>query len=663
MVFIKSTPLELTRRKNRPPSLFTYTYTYTYTPQVIPSSLSFTQAIETAEMVRPQPWDKNHLSRWPLLHVALILPDIRRYQQQCGTLPNRLKHITGWPLPPFGRIDSQNFSAQAREPLPEGVTSPMPCSGEPLYYVQCQQTICAPPLTMATKLVQRYQEGARNISHSKSGSEGYSSLTDNEEWQPYAIYEKDGEFSVGIGLAALITAYPNYVHIRYQQQNDHGDSFSGEQFQERVWLSSDIVGNISSALASIPIKEWRAYGLSQLELVHLFHNPASHAAPGTALLQIFLPLHEYRLNRGSAIIRSLLPSHLPQLLTMLQQCDSDQYDNAPSINKSSIYKSSSCEPSIYEPSIYEPSIYEQPGDEYDENNQRAHKQDSHLQTQVERSAIEMQIRQTDPTIFCDRVAKTVNEIRQGKYQKAILSRQIPLPNNINLLASYQRGRINNTSARSYAFRMQGFELMGFSSKTAVTVSANGCLITQLLTDTHVLSSDQTQSVPLHHELRINTEDITEHTSSILSVVATLTPICVPGSVAIVPYMKVLTCGKVQNLASCLQGQLQKGISHWQAMQSLYPVAADIPKDHLMQATLHELGSWEAYSSSVLMVDSNGALDATLISESLSRKNKRFGLRAGTEITHQADPLLKLEETHETLIAIARYLVLQTAMTD
>ncbi len=47
MVFIKSTPLELTRRKNRPPSL--YTYTYTYTPQVIPSSLSFTQAIETAE--------------------------------------------------------------------------------------------------------------------------------------------------------------------------------------------------------------------------------------------------------------------------------------------------------------------------------------------------------------------------------------------------------------------------------------------------------------------------------------------------------------------------------------------------------------------------------------------------------------------------------------
>lgn len=99
--------------------------------------------------------------------------------------------------------------------------------------------------------------------------------------------------------------------------------------------------------------------------------------------------------------------------------------------------------------------------------------------------------------------------------------------------------------------------MGFSSKTAVTVSANGCLITQLLTDTHALSSDQTQSVPLHHELRINTKDITEHTSSILSVVATLTPICVPGSVAIVPYMKVLTCGKVQNLASCLQGQLQK----------------------------------------------------------------------------------------------------------
>lgn len=217
---------------------------------------------------------------------------------------------------------------------------------------------------------------------------------------------KDGEFSVGIGLAALITAYPNYVHIRYQQQNAHGDSFSGEQFQERVWLSSDIVGNISSALASIPIKEWRAYGLSQLELVHLFHNPASHAAPVPHYCKFSFRCMNID-SIAAAIIRSLLPSHLPQLLTMLQQCDSDQYDNAPSINKSSIYKSSSCEPSIYEP-----SIYEQPGDEYDENNQRAHKQDSHLQTQVERSAIEMQIRQTDPTIFCDRVAKPL--MKSGK---------------------------------------------------------------------------------------------------------------------------------------------------------------------------------------------------------------------------------------------------------
>ncbi|CNF41427.1 chorismate-binding domain-containing protein [Yersinia similis] len=623
MVLIKSTPRKLTHRKNRPPSPFTYTYTYT--SQVIPSSFSFTQTIETTEMMGPQSWDKNHLSSWPLLHV----------------------------------IDRQNLSARARAPLPEILTSPMPCSGEPLYYAQCQQTLSTPPLTMATKLVQRYQEGALDISRSRSCSEGYSSLTDNEECQHYAIYEKDGEFSVGIGLAALITVYPNYVHIRYQQQNDHDDSFSGEQFQERVWLSPDIVGNISSALASIPIKEWRAYGLSQLELAHLFHNPTYHTAPGTELLQIFLPLHEYRLNHGSVIIRSLLPSHLPQLLTMLHQCDSGQYDNAPSI-----YKPSTCEPSVCEPSICKPYSYGQPNGEYDENLQCDHHQNRQMQPQIERSAIEMQIRQTDPAIFCDRVTKTVNEIRQGKYQKALLSRQIPLPDNINLLASYQRGRINNTSARSYAFRMQGFELMGFSSAPAVTVSANGCLNTQLLTDTHAPSPDQTQSVPLHHELRVNTKDIAEHTSSIHAVVATLTSICVPGSVAIAPYMKVLTRGKVQYLTSSLQGQLQKGVSHWQAIQSLHSLAAGIPKDHLMQATLgHESESSGSYSSNVLMVDSNGALDAMLVLGSLYRKNKIFGLQAGTEITHQAEPLRELEETHEKLIAIARYLVLQTVVTD
>ena len=65
MVLIKSTPLELTRRKNRPPSLFTYTYTYT--SQAIPSSLSFTQAINNNVEPCPTYSNTSRVGHSPLL--------------------------------------------------------------------------------------------------------------------------------------------------------------------------------------------------------------------------------------------------------------------------------------------------------------------------------------------------------------------------------------------------------------------------------------------------------------------------------------------------------------------------------------------------------------------------------------------------------------------
>lgn len=498
------------------------------------------------------------------------------------------------------------------------LTLPTPCPKEPFYYAQYRQKISSSPLIVATKLAQFYQQDNLEIIHSGNYVEEHPSLADNVKWQDYAIYEKEGEFSVGIGLAARITVYSDYVQLRYQEPRNYSVnvSFNDEQFQERIWLSTDIVRNISSALDCIPIKEWRAYGISQFELAHVFNNPAYHTEPGKVLMQFFIPLYEFRLCPGDATLRSLSPSHLPQLLSMLHQCDNQQGWDVP--------------------------------------------------PQIAKRVIEKHIRQTDPSIFCDRVTKIVHEIRQGKYQKVSLSHKIPLPDSINLLASYQLGRINNAPARSYAYRIQGFELMGFSPKIMATITEEGWLSTQPLTGTWALPPDKKSSVQLLDPVLGNTKNIAEHALSVQRTFNALLSICLPNSITLSQYMAVIARGNTQYLASYLQGQIIAGINHWQAFQSLYPAvtAAGNPTAQALQAIIaNESESRGVCGGSVLMIDSNGALDTTQVLPSLYHENNQYWLHAGVEIIDQSDPLCALEKTHEELFSIAHYLVPHPATID
>ena len=80
-------------------------------------------------------------------------------------------------------------------------------------------------------------------------------LSDN-----YAVYEHNGEWSIGIGCFATVTLFQNRAVLCHNGQ-------------QQVWNNVDIISNITDTLAAIPVENWRAYGISKVELAHEFHDP------------------------------------------------------------------------------------------------------------------------------------------------------------------------------------------------------------------------------------------------------------------------------------------------------------------------------------------------------------------------------------------------------
>ncbi|EBR5147742.1 chorismate-binding protein, partial [Salmonella enterica] len=64
----------------------------------------------------------------------------------------------------------------------------------------------------------------------------------------------------------------------------------------------------------------------------------------------------------------------------------------------------------------------------------------------------------------------------------------------------------------------------------------------------------------------------------------------------------------------------------------------------------------AYSGTVLMLDSDGALDAALVLRSLYHLEDGFALQAGAGIVEQSQPVREYTETLEKLQSIGLYLI-------
>jgi salicylate synthase len=426
-------------------------------------------------------------------------------------------------------------------------------------------------------------------------------LAESSLSETYLIYEDNGEWSIGIGVAELLTADAGKTCLQI-----NGRSYS--------WQSELLSDSVKTALESLSIDQWRAYGIVNFELAcHNYNLPC--LSKDEPVLRLFIPRFEVRLREGSALLRALDKDKLQELIELVTSIDS----STGAVGAKTPFDLRIAEHKLEVPEIY---TYE-----------------------------------TD--VYQQAVASAVNEIRAQQYQKVIISRTIPLSKEIDIVASYIAGRRANTPARSFLLSLDNLKAAGFSPETVVEVTKEGWVSTRPLAGTRSIGCNAEEEIKLREELLHNSKEIHEHAISVKLAFEELCSVCSAESIGVCDFMSVCRRGTVQHLASRVKGRLKDGYNAWHAFTALFPAVSvtGIPK----QESIDAIGRFESqprnlYSGCVMIVDSDGAMDAALVLRSVFQKNKKAWLHVGAGIVDMSIPAREAEETCEKIRSISQHLV-------
>ncbi|MDQ2810866.1 MAG: salicylate synthase [Actinomycetota bacterium] len=261
--------------------------------------------------------------------------------------------------------------------------------------------------------------------------------------------------------------------------------------------------------------------------------------------------------------------------------------------------------------------------------------------------------------YCAAVEAAVSEIKQGLFEKVVLSRRVPIGHPVDLVKTYHLGRSTNTPARSFLLSLGGISAAGLSPEIIVEVDSAGQVSTQPLAGTRARGSSPEDEQRLEKELLTDPKEIYEHAISMRSSWSELSTVCVPGSVRVDEPMRIRHCGAVQHIGSVVSGQLARGQSALDALGAVFPAvtASGIPRAEACDCIARlEPQPRGIYGGAVLKIDSDGRLDATLVLRSVFQVDGQAWLQAGAGIVRDSRPEREFQETREKLGSIAPYIV-------
>lgn len=429
------------------------------------------------------------------------------------------------------------------------------------------------------------------------------------EGEPHVIHEQDDTWAFCAGVAAELTIDDAHVHYT-----------CGADRRSVAWHDQPL-DVLSQLLDGLPIDDWRAYGWAAFELAGTFQpDPArtdeviagtasrrasvaaTHHGAAQPLLHLVVPRDEVRITAGRALLRSTDPGALARLADMLSQ---------------------------------PPTATRAPGAAADIDLYR----EGHRYRKM--------------------AADAVAEIADGLMEKAVLSRIVPVPYPVDLVATFVLGRRHNTPARSFLMDIGDLRAAGFSPEIVVSVGADRRVQTQPLAGTRARTSDGHENERLRADLLSHPKEIHEHRISVTAAIEELATVCEPASISLDEDMVIKERGSVHHLASRISGLLAPGLNCWHAFSATFPAitVSGVPKPTAIAAIRrHEQAVRQMYGGSVLVVDSDGSLDAALVLRTVFEQSGKAWLRAGAGIVRQSDPAREMEETCEKLRSVSTYVV-------
>lgn len=427
-------------------------------------------------------------------------------------------------------------------------------------------------------------------------------------FENYLLYENGEELSLGMGVHAFLSVDAEYTTLKIDSRT--------LQFENSILSET-----IDRAFSSIMLKNWRAYGTANFGLSRYNHK-LPLLSEDNCLLKLFIPEVEVRFTKGSILLRVLGGERFKEFSKLVRK------------------------------------ILDIGHNEGAENS---------LAKRVDKKKLEVpEVNTYDSETYMKSVADAVKEIRGRKYHKVILSRKIPLHQELDMVASYIAGRKVNSPARSFLLSLDGLSAAGFSPETVVEVDSQGWVSTFPLAGTRASGCSEEEGNKLRDELLNDPKEIAEHAVSVKLAFEELISVCDSETIAMSDFMSVVNRGTVQHIASRLKGKLKPGYNSWHAFNALFPAvtASGIPKKESIDA----IGKFEShprnlYSGCVITFDSDGTMDAALVLRTIFQKDKSAWLHAGAGVVEMSVPSRELEETCEKLSSFSRQLVISSRETE
>lgn len=371
--------------------------------------------------------------------------------------------------------------------------------------------------------------------------------------------------------------------------------------QTRLEPVSDPLKQVESALASLPINNWTAYGYVGFDICRFYFSYSKGIEQ--PLLYFFVPEIELCITANGVRIKTI--SSLEPLLKALSNT-------------------------------------------------------SELKQVVANPPPDLNVANRET--YENNVRELIKAIQGGALHKAIISRSVKVKGEMDILGTYVLGAKSNSSARSYCLRIGELGAVGFSPEIFMESTADGVVVTNPLAGTRPRGSNSEEDARLYGELFTDAKEVKEHALSVWLAQSEIASVCLPETVKCFDFMQVKQYRCVQHLSSRVSGQLQSGKTLWDAIKALFPgvTVSGINKN----SALEWINSLEdeprgIYAGALGWIDSSGASDLALPIRSVYQYGDCIYFNAGAGIVAESVPEREYIESVNKMNTMLSNLVLKS----
>ena len=262
--------------------------------------------------------------------------------------------------------------------------------------------------------------------------------------------------------------------------------------------------------------------------------------------------------------------------------------------------------------------------------------------------------------YQEAVVKAKQYIAAGDIFQVVPSQRFRVETKADPFDIYRALRVINPSPYMFYLQIDGGVLVASSPEIMCRVK-DGQVVNRPLAGTRKRGATQAEDDALETELREDPKDVAEHIMLVDLGRNDVGQVAKPGSIELPEVLVVEKYSHVMHLSSTVTGQLQAGMSCWDALRYTLPVGtvSGAPKVRAMQI-IDELEPVKRgpYAGAVGYADLAGNMDMAIALRTMVVMPAKQGgwvvdIQAGAGIVADSDPQLEYEETVNKAAALAK----------